>query len=397
MFKQNIKKLVAIYTLWNSQFHLVVFTLFLLSKGLTMEQFFLAMAVGGVASILAEIPSGSFADRISRKWSLVISTLIHIPITYAMIVSSSFPVLLVAFAFGGVSAAFKSGADEAMLYDSLKAIEQEDEYKKTIGRMKWYASWVGALAGIIGGLLAKLDLSYPWWAWFFIAFPILLVQLSLVEPPLTQEGNKINDSYAFHLAESFRHSFRGAASYFILYASIISLFFSIGFWLWQPYLKLIGFPIALFGFLYAGLDIISGFVAKQAHKVEANLGMKKSLLLVPVVFAVGLILQSQIIMVWGFLFLLFQDISGSYLNPILDDYIHTRIPSSRRATILSIKSMLGELFFIITSPLVGHLVDAISLQTALGLMGLILAIVGLAFAIFYRYSQMSEQVGGGEI
>lgn len=378
---------MVIYTLWNSQFHLVVFTLFLLSKGLTMEQFFLAMAAGGIASILAEVPTGSFADRVSRKWSLVISTVLHIPLTYAMLVSDSFPVLLVAFAFGGISAAFKSGADEAMLYDSLKALGKEEDYKKTIGRMKWYASWIGALAGIIGGLLAKLDLSYPWWAWLLIAFPILAVQLSLVEPPLSKEGNEINDSYSFHLAESFRHSFKGQASYFILYASIISLFFSIGFWLWQPYLNLISFPIALFGLVYAGLDIVSGFVAKQAHKVEDRLGMRTSLLVVPIVFAIGLILQSQIIMIWGFLLLLFQDIAGGYLNPILDGYIHTRIPSSKRATILSIKSMLGELFFIITSPLIGRLIDVISLQTALGLMGIMLAIVGLTFAVFYKYYQ----------
>lgn len=383
MLNRNISKLILSYALWNTQFHLVVFTIFLLSKGLTMEQYFLTHAIGGLVAILAEIPTGSFADRISRKWSLVISSLLHIPLTYLMIVSDSFPVLLFAFALGGLSAAFRSGTDEAILYDTLKALKQELQFKEIIGRMKWYAAWVGAAAGIIGGLLAQIDLSYAWWAWLFIAFPILFIQLSLIEPPLSKEGNEINDSYTFHLKESFRQSFSGAASYFIIYAATISLFFSIGFWLWQPYLELIGLSVALFGFLYAALNIVSGFVSKYAGRIEHKIGMRASLLAVPLIFSLGLLLQSQVLIIWGFLFLLFQNVAGGYLNPILDDYIHSRIPSSKRATILSIKNMTGQLLFIAISPLVGRFVDAASLPNVLGVMGAVLLLVGLIFGLLF--------------
>lgn len=388
--KHNLPKLILNYTLWNSQFHLVVFTLFLLSKGLTMEQFFLAMAVGGAVAISAEVPSGAFADRVSRKWSLVIGTLIHIPLTYVMIVTDSFPILLAAFAAGGLSGAFLSGSDEALLYDSLKALKQEDSYKKITGQMRWYAAWAGALAGIIGGLLAKIDLSYPWWAWFAIAFPVLALQLSLVEPPHTEKGDKINDSYLLHLKDSFHQSLRGSASYFIFYAASIALFFSIGFWLWQPYLASIKVPVEYFGFLYAGINIISGLAAKQADSIENWLGMRTSLLAIPLFFAAGLFLQAQTILFWGLFFLLFQAIASGYFNPILNDYIHTRIPSSKRATILSIKNMTSSLLFIVLSPLIGRLIDATSLATALGLMAMALLLVGLLFGLFFRSDNVSS-------
>lgn len=392
MLNANIKKLIIHNTLWNTQFHLVVFTLFLLSKGLTMEQFFLAHAVGGVANLLAEVPTGVLADRVSRKASLIIGTLIHIVLTYIMIVTDSFPVLVVTFALGGISAAFLSGADQALLYDTLKALKREADFKKITGQMKWYAAWAGAGAGIVGGLLAQIDLSYPWWAWFFVAFPYLFIQLTLVEPPISREGTKVNDSYAFHLRNSFQRSLTGSASYFIAYAAVTSLFFGIGFWLWQPYLNLVGFSIGLFGILYAVINLVSGLAAKYAHKIESKVGMRISLLAVPMIFAIGLFLQSQAVIFWGFLFLFFQAVAGGYLEPILEDYIHTRIPSSQRATIFSIKSMASSLLFIIASPLIGRFIDLWSLSAALMMMAVLLFLAGLVFALFFRKSKSVESV-----
>ncbi len=384
MYQANIKKLIIAYTLWSFQFHQVVFILFLLSKGFTLEQFFIAEALGSIVSIIAEVPTGSFADRISRKWSLVIATLIHIAITLTMITSHSIPIITLAFALGGIAQAFRSGADDALLFDSLKALKIEDHYKKINGQMRWYAALALATAGIIGGVLGKINLAYAWWAWFTMAIPLLVIQLSLTEAPLTAEGNKKIDSYALHLGKSFWQSLRGDASYFIFYAALISLFFSVGYWFWQPYLKLSGLPIAYFGIFYAAIDITSGFIAKNAHKIEPKIGMRASLFLIPVVFAIGLILQSQVIMIWSFLFIFLQDIAGGYMSPILDNYIQQRIPSPQRATILSIRSMMTALIFAIFSPILGRLAGFISLPTTLFLMGVVLFLCGLIFALFYR-------------
>ena len=321
MYQLNIKKLIVAQTLWSFQFHQVVFILFMLSKGFTLEQFFIAEALGSIVSIVAEVPTGSFADRISRKWSLVIATLIHIFITFTMITSDSITIITLAFALGGIARAFRSGADDALLFDSLIALDWKDQYQKINGQMRWYGALALASAGIIGGLLAKVELSYAWWAWFAMAIPLLIVQLSLAEPPFTREGNAKLDSYAIHLGKSFWQSFRGDASYFIWYAAVLSLFFSVGYWFWQPYLQLTGLPIVYFGIFYAVIDLASGFIAKNAYKIEPKIGMRTSLLLIPVVFAIGLVLQSQIIMIGSFLFIFLQDIAGGYMSPILDNYI----------------------------------------------------------------------------
>lgn len=367
----------------NAQFHLVVYTLFLLSKGFSMGQFFLIESAYALISLLMEIPTGVFSDKKSRKWSLIIASIIGIPIVPVIILSDSFMVVLIAMAMGGFVSSFVSGTDVAILYDTLRALQKEQDFKKIMGRMKWYAALSMALAGIVGGLVAQLDMAYAWWAYFIAGLLTLAIQVSLEEPPFFKESQG-EESYLQHLDRSFRLSFTGNASYFVLYAAIIWLFFSLGFWLWQPYLKLIAMPILYFGFIYAALNLVGGYVSKQAYKVEAKLGMKNSLLLTPLLLACAFILESQFVLILGFLFIFIQSIASGYFSPLLDDYVNTRIPSSKRATVLSIKNMLHSLLFMIISPLIGHFIDLYSLTTALLLMGIVVVATSIVFFILFK-------------
>jgi len=381
--KRNITKLYWINALNSTQFHLVIFTLFILAKGFTLQQFFLIESAYMLISLLTEIPTGALADRISRKLSLICGAIIMIPITFFVIVSNNFLVVLISMGIGGLGASFVSGTDSAFLYDTLKLLNREKEYTKIRGKVKWFGAWAGAIGGIVGGFLAMYSLSYPWWAWFFVGFPVLFITLTLKEPPISRKS-VLDESQKFHLIESIKHSFGREAGYFVIYSSIIWFFFSLSFWLWQPYLKLTALPVAFFGIFYAVESLISGYVTKQAYKIEPKIGIPKSLLFAPLIFALGLILQSQFVFIFGFLFIFIHSISGGYLQPVLENYIHTRIPSNRRATVLSIKNMMSSLLFAVLSPFIGHLIDIWSLQTAFLLMGIMLVIVTIILFIAFK-------------
>jgi hypothetical protein len=43
-----------------------------------------------------EVPTGVFSDRQSRKWSLIVASLVGLPVVPAIILSNSFWVVLVA-------------------------------------------------------------------------------------------------------------------------------------------------------------------------------------------------------------------------------------------------------------------------------------------------------------
>jgi MFS family permease len=160
--EKNIKRLYLVNVLSNAQFHLVVYTLFLLSKGFSTQRFFIIESAYYLIALLMEIPTGVFSDRKSRKWSLIIASAIGLINTPIIILSDSFVLVLIAMSIGGVSSALVSGTDTAILYDTLKVLNQEGNFKRISGKMGWYTSLSMALAGIIGGLIAQVDMAYAW-------------------------------------------------------------------------------------------------------------------------------------------------------------------------------------------------------------------------------------------
>jgi MFS family permease len=390
--QQNIARFYLLQWFSNAQFHLVVYTLFLLSKGFDTRQFFLIESAFALATLLMEVPTGVFSDRQSRKWSLIIASIVSLPVVPVIILSDSFLVVLVAMSVGGISAAFVSGTDMALLYDTLRAAGREGEFKQILGKSQWYGSLAMAISGVIGGLLAQIDLSYAWWAYFVAGIGTLIVKFSLREPPFFREAAK-DESYLRHLGQSLRLAFTGDAAHFVLYGAIIWLFFSLGFWLWQPYLKLTGLHVSAYGFLYAALNLVGGYVSKQAHRIEKRLGMRSALLLSPLLLALAFVLESQFPFILGFLFIGLQSIASGLFSPLLADYINARIPSSKRATVLSIKNMVNSVLFMTLSPLLGHLIDVYALPSALLLMGTALVVTSFVFLALYRDETLPADVG----
>jgi MFS family permease len=312
---------------------------------------------------------------------------IGIPIIPVIIFSDSFIIVLLAMSIGGIGAALTSGTDTAILYDTLKALGREAEFQQVAGKMRWYASLSMAFAGMIGGLLAALDMSYAWWAYFMAGQLAMIVKFTLIEPPIVRSAAK-QESYWQHLGYSWIISTRGSAGYFVFYAATIWFFFSIGFWLWQPYLAASSVPLAWFGFIYAIQNVIGGFSAKQAHRLESKIGIRNALLLIPLGLAAVFILESQLMFAFGFIFIFMHSLFSGPFHPLLEDYINKRIPSSKRATVLSIKNMVNSLLFMTLSPLIGFLVDLYSLSAALLMMGLMLVVLSLVF--FFAYHKHGE-------
>ena len=152
-------------------------------------------------------------------------------------------------------------------------------------------------------------------------------------------------------------------------------------------------PISYFGFICAAQNLVGGYVSKQAHRIEGQIGMRYALLFTPLLLAAAFVLESQFVFRLGFLFIFVQSVASGCFSPLLEDYINTRIPSSRRATVLSIKNMLNSILFMILSPIVGYLVDLYSLTTALLSMGVAVAIAAFAFfAAYQKGMRIAHQV-----
>ncbi len=373
--------------LWNTQPHLVVFTLLFLQKGISLSQFFVIESIGALTAFLLEVPTGILADRLGRKLSVVASLVLALIINPIFILANSLWLLYAASILGGISGALRSGADEALFYDSLKDLRREAEYTRLNGSLRWWSGYTGIAASILGGILSTSSYSVAWWCWEVIVALALISALFIIEPgcsPHSLDSRSPLDrpvTIQSHLAESIATTFRTHARYFVFYAVCVWLFFSIAFWLWQPYLQAVGIPVEFFGVIFALTGVASGFGSRLVSTLEQRVTCRTLLAIPPVLLAIALAGQSLCSIGAGFCFLLLHSFASGIFSVVSDHSIHSRIDSSTRATVLSVKNMLSTLVFAAASPLVGMVADSASLAVALLLLALGAATVAVVFLI----------------
>jgi MFS family permease len=361
-----------------------VFVLFYEENGLGLQDIFIIQAFYSVCVILFEIPSGYFADILGRKRSMLIGVMFSAAgfITYAFAYSFN-EFLFVQFLLA-VGASFVSGSDTALLYDSLIQLERQDEYQKVAGRLASISSFSEGIAGITGGLLAIISLRTP--LYYQAALTLLVIPLvaTLVEPERKTPDRSENSFKA--IFRIVRYALHGHAEvkWLILYSSLIGTSTLTIVWFVQPYLKVVGVPLAWFGVAWAVLQFSIGLFAINAHRIETFLGRKVSLISLILLASAGYLLLSQFQTMWAlpflFIFYLVRGING----PVLNDYINKCVDSDIRATVMSVKSLVGRLMFAILGPVVGWVNDAYSLADAFLVCGSTFLSLGVLF-LFYLH------------
>ncbi len=382
----NIWKLYVYRVIGSMQFVLPVFALFLLDNNLSLTQVMILQAWYAIALLAFEIPTGAFADRHGRKTSIIISAVMIFIACFVYASGRLFLVFLAAETLWAIAASFWSGADTAFLFDTLKALKREDEFKKIYGTFYAIESISYGIAGIIGGFLVVYGLRFPFYMTLIPLGIAMIIPFTLKEPQLFR---KVKYKYWAHIKEAVKYTARNPRLRFIiLYAAIFAVVGEVLYFLWQPYLKSAGVPITLFGIIFAIFTAVNALGSKLAHKIEPRLGEKATLLMAVLIPAIALILMGWIIAVYSLLFLLAFEFAEGILRPVLTSYVQHHIESYRRATILSLKNMSRSLAVATIAPLVGAIADYWTIQAAFLISGITLlvyfAILAAVFIIFRK-------------
>ena len=131
-----------------------IFTLFLLAKGLTLQQTLTILSVLLISGILFEIPTGVFADKYGRKWSMVAGTFISAGVWFLWLNIHTFIGFAFAYALFGLANAFCSGSDQALIYDELKSTSREADAQKVFSRYNGAGAVTYGIAAFVGSLIA---------------------------------------------------------------------------------------------------------------------------------------------------------------------------------------------------------------------------------------------------
>lgn len=102
----------------------VLFNLYLLAIGFTIEFVGLRLLIQGVAGALASIPAGFISDRIGRKWSFILGDGGGAAVSLLNIMTTSPAVLLVTPVFGALAGSLHAVSEPAFMAENSRRAER---------------------------------------------------------------------------------------------------------------------------------------------------------------------------------------------------------------------------------------------------------------------------------
>ncbi|MGD1823117.1 MAG: MFS transporter [Pleomorphochaeta sp.] len=353
--------------------------IYLAMKGMSLVQLGILEGIFHITSFLMEVPTGIIADIYGRKTSRIIGRICALVSIILLLFANSFYFFALSFIFTALSYNLESGAGEALIYDSLKELNEDKDYMKISGRqeMAYQASQIIAL--LLGGYLATIDYKYVFYLTMVFILITILQSLQFQEPSIKKESIESKNPFIImkvQVTQSIKViNNNKKIGFFIIFTQIILALGTTLFFYLQNYLKNNNHDEFFIGSLFAISAVFEALASSKAYKVEKVIKEKGILLIMPII---------SVICIWfialtpyPYIFYIIMMIVESLIYVAMSDYINKLIPSNNRATILSFASMIFSFFMIFIFPLIGKIGDIYSLNKAFT----VLAIIGTIFVI----------------
>ena len=373
-----------------SRFFIPVLALFYIASQVTLTQFTIILGVFSLSTLLLEIPTGVIADLIGRKRTLLIARVCWIVELYLISFYNGFWIFLAAKIISGIGVSFWSGSGEALLYDSLKRLKREKDFKRINGNLQIIINLSMAIIFIIGSFLFAMNPKLPAIASLPFACLALFFTLFLTEPYKSRKKITFKNSLN-HMKEGFAYFWQHSyVKYLTFYswpiAATIAMMLSIS----SAYQEAIMIPIALIGVVATAGSLVIAFGAKISYNLEEKHGEKRTLFAIQCIMVLGIFLMSLMVNYIGVLFYLMICFGSGLFNVLISHYVNKHIETSHRATMISIKNFFDNLAIFIFFPILGFIISAKSMRLAFMFWGISLVILIIALWIYSRKLRISE-------
>ena len=354
--KDNINKMYLFKAVTWFMIVMPIIVLFFKEHGLSLTQIMILQAIYSLSVALFEIPSGFFADIYGRRLSLFYGSIFIFSGNLIFSFFSGFNEFFVAEILLGLGYSLVSGADSAIIYDSLLEMKQDKDYTKIEGRNYGIGNISEGLAGILGGFLAVTSLNLPVYIQTIVIFFSIPIAYSLVEPKSSYKLAKNFNSILLVVKETFLY--HDKLKWYIIYSSAMGVGTLSIAWFVQPFLLELDTPLVYYGIIWASLNIITGIISYYSYVFKNhNLLTYISLLMFISFISLGLNIT-----VYGFIFIVFIYIIRGIITPNLRNIININSTSERRATVLSLRSFMIRISFALIAPVLGYITDLYSIS-----------------------------------
>lgn len=358
---KNIKKQINILYLTTALGNISVtgaWVAILAARGFSLVQIGFAETIFHITSLIFEIPSGMLADIYGRKKMLLVSQMMAIIGNGVMALSDGFGLVCVSMFFIALSYNFASGSGDALAYDSLKLVGQQDRYEKYFSNEMIIYRIGNAVSTLCAGL--ALVMGYRWA--YLISVGSHLITLLFTCGLEEVKGDSEEKTAIVGIWKGLIDHFKASIRFLMNNQKATKLMFANSF---------IGaFDVLLLFFLQAKLP--------EAGISEWSLGAALFVMELGGIFGAKLILKAKkvpyrsiyVICALGVILGVLLEhtgmggimVAGGFISALADDALQIRtdaklqdmFSSEQRATLLSISSFTFSVIMIVLSPLAGY-------------------------------------------
>lgn len=315
-----------------------------------------------LTSAIFELPTGILSDFVGRKKTMVFGAISYIIgfVLYAL--GGNYLFLLLGALFEGIARSFYSGNNEALLYDSLEQSNRKHELSSVMGKIGSMGQWALAVAGLLGGFIANW--SFQWVMWIAVIPQVICLILSLMIID-TKTFEKEESNIYSHLRESFKNFLSSKKLRMLSLADILG--FGMGEASFQFRSAFIAslWPIWAIGIAQIisniGAAISFRFAGKMINKFKAITWLITGGIYSKIVYLVALFIPSIFSPALMSTTSIFYGVGQVAKKSLLQQ----EFSSKQRATMGSLNSLVGSIFFAIFAVLLGYFADLTNPRVAL--------------------------------
>ncbi|MFA7253253.1 MAG: MFS transporter [Patescibacteria group bacterium] len=387
-YKGNILAL-TIHLMFSKRITGPVMMLFYQFFGLNFTQIGILSGIFWLSDASLEIFGGAFSDVYGRKKASILYAILGMTTFAIFIFGNSFWHFALANLIYGLSLAIGSGNASSFLYDTLRVLKLEHQFRKYRGKVIFPQKIFNGIMLLVLPYLYLHNIRLPFVLGFiFSLIAFLSAFLFFKEPP-----KKKSDCHK-KISQAVLGSFKEIISNKKLIISVclqcLFGFILLLFEYFQPIIKAAGLPLAYFGLVYCIARFFEGFGGYITHKFEQFSNKR--------LFGFNALLILVTLLGFGFansyfliIFIMMTGLLDGVTDILINSTINKEATTKNRTTIASTSNMISSFFISGLMAVFGYISDHAGVQGMFGWAGLSFVILSLVIFIFAKNSKSEQQ------
>jgi MFS family permease len=341
--------------------------------------------------LISELPTGAIADLLGKKVSLFLSYGCFFLSYFLLPFVHHFWQVLALYTLLGFASSFLSGAQEALVYDSLLQDKKQESFHKVQVKQNTFFQIGLAVSSILGGFMYSLHPSIPFIAFALCSLLAMFLTTQLIEPFVDSEVFSVK-GYVKQMKTGSQQLFQDNKT------TILSLLYiAVGGITWtcatyfNAYMFIdIGYSDRMAGYLQGGLRLLNLLFLNHLF-ASSFFTKKRSILFFPLTMILALLPGIFLTKLSALPFIQLSMIAATARWVILGKYTNEVFASKYRATAISALSFGVGIVYVLLTISSGPIIQYFGgIRTIYTLLGVLSVVTVLPLSVVYVKKYVKE-------